>query len=36
MREATDEVHIGLAISNVLDSFISERMAVANLAGIDD
>ena len=41
MREATDEVHNGLAIPQVPDSSMRERMAVANLAlhsvaGIDD
>ena len=41
MREATDEVHNGLAIPTMPGSSMSERMAVANLAlhslaGIDD
>jgi hypothetical protein len=41
MREATEEVHNGLTIPNILGSFMCERMAVANLAlqslaGIDD
>ena len=41
MREATDEVHNGLAIRRVRDVSMHERLAVANLAlhslaGIDD
>ena len=41
MREATNEVHNGLAIPQVAGSSMQERMAVANealhnLAGIDD
>ena len=31
MRETTDEMHNGQVIPNILDSFISERMAVTNL-----
>ena len=41
LREATDDVHNGLAIPNVSGSSMQERIAVANLAlhslaGIDD
>lgn len=41
MREATDEVHNGLAVAKVPSVFMREQMAVVNLAlhslaGIDD
>ena len=32
LREATDDVHNGLAIRNVVGSSMQERFAVANLA----